>query len=261
MRIDAMKQIIARLVTLALLLGAAGQAKADPVTWTGQIWQSGQNQNFGGDAAPTAGANNVTKAAYDPVASAAGSLGASDATFTTTSLNYNVQNMANYTPLGFLGTSTTFTNTSAQWNTGTQNNSTFFGATADLNNTYILLTANVFLTHGETFMFQHDDGVSLNINGIDQPMTNTGTPNSDPSTSPTTQATDIYTWNGATGNQTVVIGYGAVNGDPSVLIVTDTTFGTFTPAVVPEPASVAMMAIGLVAVGGYKIRRRKNAVA
>ena len=71
---------------------------------------------------------------------------------------------------------------------------------------------------------------------------------------PQGNSSTTYQYLGSTGTIAFDLIYGEVNGSPADLSLTTSMIG---PAVVPEPASMAMVAFGLIAVGGYSIRRRK----
>jgi PEP-CTERM motif len=89
---------------------------------------------------------------------------------------------------------------------------------------------------GQMFTITHDDGVAVYANGVRVPGTTAG---------PTSAITETVTLPGGTTVYSFV--YGRENGSPSVLQVT---------AVVPEPATWAMMLVGFGLVGGALRRRR-----
>ena len=75
-------------------------------------------------------------------------------------------------------------------------------------------------------------------------------------TSATTSTLDLGVL--SAGTYTYLLAYGEVNGAPAVLNLQlngTTVIGT------PEPATLTMAACGLLAFGGYKLRRRKQGVA
>jgi hypothetical protein len=103
----------------------------------------------------------------------------------------------------------------------------------------------VTVTHGETFTFEHDDGLTLVIGGvtvIDSPGPTFGVP-----------TTTTGTWTGPSGSFLDELIYAVCCGPPSPV-------ATFGPAVlvtlsVPEPSTWAMMVVGLAGLGYAGMRR------
>ena len=266
-----MKRMASSFLTLALVLAGSGQAKADLITWSGQIWQSGDNgnyyngsstPNFGSNTPPTGDSLNVLKAAFNATVAQTASVGllsgvAADATFTTTSINYNPGDMSPgpYTPTDFFGPIGGFTGLSTNWNNDAAGtNGGKFGADGTLNNTYVLLTSGtVTLVDGATFTLTHDDGAQLAFGSSLELATVIGG-----TATPTAADTETLTYHGSTISTTLYLSYGEVNGPPAVLSLGVSPDVTSTP----EPATLTMAGFGLVALGGYKlIRRRKRVVA
>jgi len=141
----------------------------------------------------------------------------------------------------------TFKPTSINFNsTGTDNSpGAFYRAplTGNLNNSYTLFTGQVSLTKGNlyTFSILHDDGIQLRIGGTDV-ITSPG---------PTPPRTDVGTYLAtSSGPVSFNLAFGETNGPPAILIASVTA--------TPEPATLTMAGLGLVAFGGYKLRRRKQ---
>ena len=223
------------LLSLALLLGGIGQARADmELSLTGYIYQN-----------TPAGANNATVAE----ATTLGGTSAADASFATTSINYD-SSTTGYTPKSFLG-NPTFNNQSFNFFFGTLLGSSTYGANASLNQTYFLFDGKISLTAGKIYTFSdtHDDGAELIVGGK--------TIFSSPSA--TTTRTDSGTFTATTsGLFQFDLAFGETGGPPAVLKLTTTSAPA---AAVPEPSTITMAGIGLVAFGGYKLRRRKQVVA
>jgi len=225
-----MKRLSASLLTLALILGGTGQAKAD----LGLVFSGTAYQSTGTDSG---GNTNVFNAAANPTVAAPPTGTTAHASFTSApsgglSLNYNSPPSA-YTTGAFLNNPTF---------TGAVNG---FSAGATANNNYVLLTSTLSTTAGTTYTFNisHDDGVQLTLNG--SPVITDNTANQ--------PGINTYSFTaGSNGSVAVAVAYGEHSGAPAVLqlSVTATT-------ATPEPATLTMAGCGLVAFGGYKLRRKR----
>ncbi len=265
-----LKKVIVGLVALASVLGATSRLRAETITATAYVYQARTSDNFGGGTTPmwnngvlgspghndglTPGQIAIVNAAYNPtyaqVASSldttppktfAGALANAMATYSVSASSINYASPpASYTVPSFTG-ATPVGQTSSL---GT------YSASASLDNTVIVLDGTITLTHGEYITLSSDDGSSLYLNGSTTAVIDMSQPQGNSLTT--------YQYLGSTGTIAFDLIYGEVNGSPADLSLTTSMIG---PAVVPEPASMAMVAFGLIAVGGYSIRRRKLAVA
>jgi len=104
---------------------------------------------------------------------------------------------------------------------------------------------NVTVTTGETFTFQHDDGLTLVINGL----TVVSAPG------PTAAVSTTGTYTGAPGTFAFTLAYGECCGAPAVLDVNLPLSST------PEPSTWAMMGLGFAALGFAGYRARKTSVS
>jgi len=118
-------------------------------------------------------------------------------------------------------------------------------ASAGLDNTFFEFTGNVTVTTGETFTFQHDDGLTLVINGL----TVVNAPG------PTGAVSTTGTYTGAPGTFAFTLAYGEGCLAPAVLDVNLPLSST------PEPSTWAMMALGFAALGFAGYRARKTSVS
>lgn len=103
------------------------------------------------------------------------------------------------------------------------------------------LTGSVSVVNGTAYNVQHDDGVTLMINGV----TVVSAPG------PTSSTPTPFTWTGATGTYAFDLIYGECCGQPAVLI-------TNLPLTqrVPEPGTLALAGLALAGLGAS--RRRKQ---
>ena len=110
--------------------------------------------------------------------------------------------------------------------------------------TLVEFTGFVSVTNGQVFTVTHDDGLTLIIGSLDLNF-NAG---------PTAPVTSNATYTGPSGNYPFQLVYTECCGGPAVLQV-DLPFSN-TPSV-PEPATVALMGLGLAGIGFA--RKRKQA--
>lgn len=117
-----------------------------------------------------------------------------------------------------------------------------------LNNTYFYFSGSTYLQAGaNSFVVPHDDGLQLNISGIGLVVDQPG---------PTAPVNTPFTVNAPTaGFYNFQLSYGETAGGPAVLAF----LVNGGPAGVPEPASWAMMTLGVAGVGGMMRRRSSKA--
>jgi tetratricopeptide (TPR) repeat protein len=115
-----------------------------------------------------------------------------------------------------------------------------------LDNTLWEITGTVSVVTGQTFTFEHDDGLTFTI-GTDTVVSAPG---------PTGAVSTTGTYTGAPGNLHFQLVYGECCGGPAVLNV------NLPLSSVPEPSTWAMMGLGFAGLGfvGFR-RRRKTAVS
>jgi hypothetical protein len=163
---------------------------------------------------------------------------APDATFDPGPINYNPSdNGAVYTFGAFLN-NPVFMNQSAQFIAAGGSGGSFFFGTG---NTFIDITGTVGLQHGDNdFVVAHDDGVVLNITGF-------GTVVNEPG--PTAESFTHFTVTnpGAAGNFAFNLQYAECCSPPAALVwqINNVTV----TGSVPEPATWAMMLLGIAGVG------------
>jgi len=192
---------------------------------------------------PAALANTVTGDVWfvsNPIASAATPgnvpVTAPNVIFTAPSpLNFTT---GDYTVGGFLGTGGATIVSSTPGALTTTINSGGGGILIDF-------TGTVTVTTGETFTVQHDDGLTLVIGGV--------TVISEPG--PTAAVTTTATYTGGPGNLAFNLVYGECCGAPAVLNI---SLPLVTVTGVPEPDSVVLSAAGLLGLGAFAVRRRRN---
>ena len=109
--------------------------------------------------------------------------------------------------------------------------------------TLLSFTGFVTVTNGQQFTVTHDDGLTLIIGGINLGL-NPG---------PTAPVTNTVTYVGPSGTFAFDLVYAECCGGPAVLQI-DLPFSNL--ATIPEPASLALVGLGLVAFGLTRRRQR-----
>jgi len=192
------------ITTMAVMSLVTVGAKANIVT--GSIWE-----NF--DAATPMGTGN-TDGSLANVTTMQG-IRSADVTFSAPSTplsfsSYGAGNIPGVNPGGdFSNGSADYTIASFLGTGGASGIAYHNGATGSMtvDDALFYFTGTVSLTNGQSFIVEHDDGVQLNINGVDV-VDNVG---------PTVATNTGYTWGGSTGTFTFKLSYAEVQGDPAVL--------------------------------------------
>jgi hypothetical protein len=113
-----------------------------------------------------------------------------------------------------------------------------------ISGTIVNFTGFVTVTNGQTFTVTHDDGLTLIIGGLDLGFDE----------GPTPPVTSTETYTGPSGTFPFQLVYGECCSGPAVLQI-DLPFVN-TPSV-PEPTTVVLLGIGLVALGLSRARGRR----
>jgi hypothetical protein len=112
-----------------------------------------------------------------------------------------------------------------------------------VDNTILDFQGQITVTNGETFNFMHDDGLTFTVGGMT--LLSAAGP-----TSP--RASTSSAWMGSPGTYYFNLVYGECCGPPAVL---DATLPTAVST--PEPSSLALLGVGLLALGFAVSRRRR----
>ena len=164
--------------------------------------------------------------------------------FNVSTLNYNVGANGNNTLGNFLGPDAPAGHRADSIQLGNGDSTSGPGNAGS----YFLIQGSVFLTAGShTFSITHDDGAQLTIAGQ-----TFGT------TTPTTKITETDTITTGTGNFDFSLGYGEVNGPPSIL---NFSIDGVTVTSTPEPSTMVGATTALICTAGLAWRRCRRAVA
>ena len=233
-----MNRMASSCLAVTLLLAGVGQARADLVlsSLSGTVYE---NYSPGGRNGSAGGTIND-----EPAIIAHGRNATTYATFSTPagggSVNYQSPNSP-YTIGGFLNL-----------NSSDFSGYNGFRASDSLANTYIILTGTATFTAG-TYLptFSHDDGAELLLTKGSSTILDyvEGGPTKATQANPRLPITLNGTYN-------FTLSYYENGSAPA-----DLEFSVKSAVAVPEPATLGMAGLGLVAFGGYKLRRRKPVVA
>jgi hypothetical protein len=115
--------------------------------------------------------------------------------------------------------------------------------------TYMEISGDVYLNTGSSIFIDHDDGVSLRLNGVDVPSCS-ATVLTQCFTNNLATLPESYTWNGPSGLVNFDLVYSDGFGGPAYL--------QFAVQAVPEPGSYALMLGGLSCLVFLQRRRRQD---
>jgi len=221
------KFVLSIALCLAFALAFGMSAQATSVTLNGSLWIS--QPTGAGDAIPA----NVPGTTPD-------------VTFTVTtssSIDFDSRSGGNNSAFYTVGSFLTNGTPAATILTGSP--SVLAGT---LDNTIMTLTGTVNVTTGETFLFEHDDGATVLINGSALPGISPG---------PTGPTLSTLTYTGPTlSNTSFEIIYGECCGAPAVLATNLPTGGG--PSLTPEPSAFLLWGTGLGLLGLMLVSGRRK---